>query len=109
MQLALLEDNIKSLNYVVERGNPHRCEGEDNQLKNAIYDENNLASIKYSVRSCTPYSYRKRAKRVGTTEKRMAVRSTGTRGKQGPLTDNADSTQNTQDCADSITCIAAVK
>jgi hypothetical protein len=94
MQLALLKNNIKQLKYVVERGgNPHRCEAEDNQLKSAIYDENNLASIKHSVCSCTPYGYKKRAKRVGKMKKQMAVRSTGTRGKQDlALTDDANST-----------------
>jgi hypothetical protein len=73
MQLELLENNIKPLNYVVERGNPHRCEADDNQLQNAIYNENNLASIKHSICSCTPYGYQKRAKRVGKMKEQMAV------------------------------------
>ena len=92
----IIGNNIKSLKYVVERGgNPYCCEAEDNQLKSAIYNENNFASIEHSVCSCTPYGYKKGAKRVGKTKKEWRSGRLRVRGKQGPLTDNANSTQNT--------------
>jgi len=94
---------IKLLPYMWKGGgNPHHWEAEDNQLKRPEYDENNLASIKHSICSWTPYSWKKTSERVGKMKRRMSV------GKRYPLTNNAYSTEHTQDCADSIPSIAAV-
>ena len=42
-----------------EGNNPYQCKANNNQLESAKYGQNNLASVKHSVCSWTPYGYRK--------------------------------------------------
>jgi hypothetical protein len=91
-----------------EKGSAHHCEGENHQFEGAKYDENNLASMKHSVCSCTPYGYKKEREKSGQDEEMNGGRVDWDWIQTIPLTDNAHSTQNTQNCVDSKPCIATL-